>query len=344
MGDEGTARKSTEMTAGIPTYEDVIALIHGQLASNNAAFSIGVMGAIGEYFKADSEPQIKFHKNGGTAQTWGGGISINLPRDVTVTAYESVSGAGHRWTQGVLFSYPKEQAALVPPAYFSKTVLREIGPDKNALGRENVGSPLFDLGVGVDHFSFGIRIENKNLEAMSRDVVGIDLFSNAPNVLKSVMEIEPNRVVQSKFGRIEATNPFMNLDGPHTHIVPSMFAAGVTHAATLPVPDGHVLCLTLHPQAPWVLADGRPCDFNRDAYDDFQIIFDKFGPYDLRNEKRRLLQAIQDDMLPADYIAAASKPARLQARAVLRQLQQIAPQSKNLKDWFVTLDRTGLIV
>ena len=73
--------------------------------------------------------------------------------------------------------------------------------------------------------------------------------------MHEMLRLSPHRVLVGPCGRIEVYQTIPPVDGrspdgPHTHVLPKLLRAGRTHAANLPIPDGLVPCLTIHPSRP----------------------------------------------------------------------------------------------
>ncbi len=329
-------------------YKDIIALIHQQLSDNNAAFSCGIIGVTIRYFMVNERAKIKLTNNGGNAITDGGTISINLPNDITATAYENISGIGSIWDHGLLLSYPQGKAKLD-----INHGLHKIDVTKISIFSDLHDNILYNLGLLYNfpkqsrNFITAISTKDKKLiKAINQQIQHGDNIIDS-DLLNYALTTNSHIIIANKFIRIEAKTPF-NQNTPHGYIIMKMLRPYEkttndmikprSHAATLPVPNGHSLIMALRPHSPWIDANGQFTDFKPQAYEKFQPIFNQFAPEYLRQEKTRLINAITTNLSPDGYKPASTRYARLQTRATLRQLNQLIPKTANIKKWLIKLD------
>ena len=75
-----------------------------------------------------------------------------------------------------------------------RTVLTEIGPDRDALREEDRAAVLFDLGLGTLQLDACIRILDAGVVAALRNWVGRSLFEAGNPAMGLILATSPNRV------------------------------------------------------------------------------------------------------------------------------------------------------
>lgn len=212
-------------------------------------FSLGIFGAAAEFMRDAQEPAIvRDGEEVCEVVTDRGGLRIVRDLETVLVAYEMPSRHAERRVAAQVACLPAPQAARA-----RRRVLTEIGPDRDALRPDERGAILFDLGIGLDSVEACVRTAHPDLVAALRRAEGRSLFA-AEELAGAMLTFSPHRVFVSALGRIEVFQPIpppggRSPDGPHTHVLPKLLAHGRTHAATVPVPDGLVPCLSVHPPA-----------------------------------------------------------------------------------------------
>ena len=326
---------------------DAYQLARTALHDPDQAWSIGTFGAIAEFTRDRDEAVVLTEdgpESGGglTAITGRGALSIALPDDINVVAYEALSGRPERWLQGVAFCLPADAAARG-----QRAVLSELGPDADALRDDDRDGCLFDMGLGQPHLDVCVRTADDDLIAVLRAQVGRSLLAPDNPAMAAIKEASPHRVFLSAAGRLEVfqvigstSRDVPTPEGPHTHVLPGLLKTGRTHAANIPVPDGLVPVLTLHPASPFTDLLGHEKPFDRDAHAAFQSMVERFPPApNYLSEKARIAAAVRDGKAPDDFDEADGRVARLGARIMLRQLAQLEPDVNALADWRARFDR-----
>jgi hypothetical protein len=213
----------------------------------------------------------------------------NIPGTECI-AYEEPSPCIKSWSQSVAFCIP--ESAITTP---KRSVLTELGPDRNAVmesGREKL---LFDMGVNSSTLQFCVRTNDDELLKVLRENCGRPIFESGNPAGQAIVDASPARVVISSIGRMEIENkipknPAETLVGPHTHLLPSLLASNRPGFSGLP--EGYVEALTLYPEHPLFDKYGQKEDFKQSAYDNFQVLLNGMGRQNYLQEKNRLKQAI----------------------------------------------------
>lgn len=213
-------------------------LIEGHMRSAQSSWSIGALGAIAEFERAESEPAEVRALSAVTAR---GAISLDLPAGCRVFARERPSAPPHLW-----LCLPAPEARMS-----ARTGIADLGRDRDAPCAQDRDALLFDLGLGLANCEFCVRTRDASLAAALRAAEGTALLGNAP-LLERLKRASPHRVVRSRAGRIEvyqdiAPDGGRSPSGPHTHLLPKLLAQGRTHAAGVAIPEGWLPCLTLYP-------------------------------------------------------------------------------------------------
>ena len=252
------------------------ALVATHLADPRSSWSVGEMGVLAE-----------FHHHGTTAvdaaagvvRTRGGALKVSLPGNARALAYETPSANARLWNHGVAFCVPEGDAAMG-----ARTVITELGPDREAIDPADRDAVLFDLGLGMRTTDFCVRSSDVALVTRLRALAGRSWFAD-PAINATIVAASPARVVLSRLARVEITNPIpppdgVSPEGPHTHLLPDILRHHRVFDANMPVPAGWLPCLTLYPPHPARDAEGRERPFDAAAHAEFQDLLQRHGDGD----------------------------------------------------------------
>ncbi|MGR8919219.1 MAG: DUF6925 family protein [Gammaproteobacteria bacterium] len=305
------------------------ALLTSHLEDPSCAFSVGGFGALAEF--QDPEARIEQRAGRVTAYSPRGALAAAASGVENVLAYETLSAREDAWQHGVAI-YADAAAATGA----QRACLTELGPDVAAVRERDREALLFDLGVGLPNADFCIRTRDAALIELLRRHLGASVVRAGHPVLEAMIDASPDRVVSSRFARIEVCQKIdrhQTPAGPHTHLLPDLLGKGRTHSARVPLPPGAMPLLTLHPENPLVDAEGHPRDFSRAAFDRFQRLLERCGDATYVAEKRRLAAALERAVPPDAYPRPASRIARLAHRVTLRQLTHLGGDAATIDQW-----------
>jgi hypothetical protein len=151
----------------------------------------------------------------------------------------------------IAFCLPAADLSPPPPA-----VLRETGPDTEALRLVDRDSILFDLGLGAPHVDAFVRVspDDRSLLVQLRVACGRSLLNGYDGAAAALAAASPPRIFRSPLARLEVYTPIplrdgRSPDGPHSHILPDLLRQGLAHAPDTPIPDGWLCCLSVYPGA-----------------------------------------------------------------------------------------------
>lgn len=220
-----------------------------------------------------------------------------------------------------------------------------LGPDTGAIAEEDRDAPLFDLGLGLVQVDACVRTRDPETLALLCAGTGRPIFDPGNPLLGALAQCSPERVFIGRFGRIEVGQPIpppggRRPEGPHTHVLPKLIAAGRTHAATAPVPDGWVPVMHLHPPHPLKDPLGQPIPFDQARHAAFQTILDRHGVPELVRLKRRILDRITAGE-PPDGDGPEDRPGRMAARVALRQAAINGPLPPAWATWARRIDHAA---
>lgn len=241
-----------------------------------ASWSCGRFGAIAEFHRDLDEPVEIATEPTIEASTSRGAIRIEVLPQLRPVAYETISSCIESWGQGVVLCLPRDAAAMG-----GRTVVTELGADREAVRPQDRDAILFDLGLGGEQADTCVRSADPEAIALLRSACGAALMqSNA--LMQRLPTLSPHRVFCCRMGRVEVYQPIPAPDGkspegPHTHVLPRLLAHGRLNAATVPVPDGWLAGMSLFPAHPLLRADGAPTAFDAARYRAFQSLMDLFG-------------------------------------------------------------------
>lgn len=310
---------------------DVARTIAEHLDRADSGWAIGAFGAIAEFMRDGDEPLLV--AEGLTRATARGAIRLGLHAALKPVAYETVSAKPDRWLHGVAFCLPAQAARMS-----ERSVLTELGPDRDAVLEEDRAGILFDIGAGVANVDACLRVSDPELAAFLRGHEGEALVGR-DDLMDIVTRSHPHRVFVSRLGRIEVRQRIGSDDadpptpeGPHTHVLPKVLARRRTYSANLPVPPGFVPGLHLYPANPTFNSLGRPRRFDRQAFARFQRLLHVWGDPDCFATKHGLAQALERGISPETF-KPAGRHARAATRVALRQLAYTSQKSDALRVW-----------
>ena len=294
------------------------ALVRRGLADDGWGWSLGRYGAIAEFARVPGDgAEVRLGPEGGEVAGRLGAIRITLTQDVVPLAYETLSRDPARWQHGLAFCLPAAAAQGEPET------LTEIGPDGEAVCARDRDAVLFDMGVGSAAVRACVRTGDAELIAILRASAGRSLLDPSHRAMAAILARSPHRVFASALGRIEVYQGIASErtpDGPHTHLLPRLLAAGRDHSANIPVPGGMVAPLIAYPPNPVTDSAGRPRPFDRAAHAAFQDMLAAWGAPAALAAKRNTEAAIARGApppVPGEPMARAERTAR---RVALRQL------------------------
>jgi hypothetical protein len=274
-------------------------LLVDHIRDPHASWACGRFGAIAEFHRDADEPVEIAVEPSIVAATSRGAIRLDVLPELRPVAYETISSCIESWGQGVVLCLPRDAAAMS-----GRTVVTELGPDRDAVRLDDRDAILFDLGLGGEQSDTCVRSPDPEAIALLRAACGRPLpESNA--LLHRLPALSPHRVFCCRTGRVEVYQPIPAPDGkspegPHTHVLPRLLAHGRLNAATVPVPDGWLAGMSLFPAHPLLRADGEPIAFDAARYRAFQSLMDRFGDPALVAGKQAAFAAHQERVADND--------------------------------------------
>lgn len=317
--------------------DTVLCLLRDHLLDAGSQWNLGTFGAIAEFMRDAGEPfEIVDEPGRLSVTTARGGIGFERLDGVRLHASESAVGSG--WNHRVALCLPEQACAMN-----RRTVLTELGPDAGALRPQDAAGILFDMGLGTLQADICIRTADPALIAALRGEGGRSLFEPGNRAMGAIVAAGPHRVFLARFGRCEVYQPIPPADGrspegPHTHVLPQLLRSGRTHAATEPVPEGFVPCAHLVPAHPLKDGLGRPHAFDREAFQGFQTLLERFGEPAQVALKRKAKQAIAAGFAPDTFEPPRSRFERQALRVYLRQAAFEGSDKGRLSAWSAAFD------
>lgn len=315
-----TAKEMDEVRA-------VEALLRRSLADPDTAWSVGSFGAIAEFMRDPDEQTTELTDGRLGAYTSRGAVAFTPIPGLRPVAYETAINSG--WNHAIALCLPEAACAMT-----RRTVVTELGPDKDAVREEDRDAILFDLGLGLLAVDACVRSADPDVIACLRAGTGKPVFDHANPIGPRLVELSPNRVFVGRAGRVEVFQPIPPADGkspegPHTHVMPKLLKGGRTHAATTPIPEGFVPFATIHPAHPYKDALGQRIPFLQERVDAFQSLLDRWGDPELVAVKRRITEGGDPDAIgPGRHVQAARRVAENQARYRRGEVMEIAPDEE----------------
>ena len=324
---------------------DPWSVIEAALRDAGAGWSLGSFGAVAEFHQDPGEPvQVEAPLARATAR---GAIRLSRDPAMVPLAYETVSPRPHRWAQGVALCLPEAQAGRP-----RRKVLTELGPDAGAIRPQDREAVLFDMGLDQPQVEFCIRTTDPALLETLRGAEGRSLFEAGAPAMSAILSAHPHRAAITPLGRCEVFQKIggpetggVSPPGPHTHLLPRLLAAGRTHSANIPIPDGLVPCAFLHPASPVAGPLGEDIPFDRPRFDAFHSLLSAWGPPLYVETKARAWAALAADEAPERFSPPPGRLARAALRNALRQIARLAEAEaappRRLPDWLAAFDAQG---
>ena len=300
-----------------------------ELADPDTGFSIGVNGAIAEFFRDASEPGSRPDESAHTVCTPRGAMRIRLPGDVRPVAMETPSRHPDYWQQRVAFCLDAGKAAMG-----NRKSVTALGADAEAVRAADRPALCFDLGLGIPHVDACVRTDDGALIAKLLACCGRDLLKDGAGVVAALIENSPHRVFASRLGRIEVYTPIpvdSTVSGPHTHLLPELL--GKPAAGDALIPGGARACLDVYPANPARRASGAARAFDPARHARFQRALSAWGPPAYAAEKQRTLEWLRQGLPPRACPPAADPLVRDARRIALRQLARTQPDPALLCAW-----------
>ncbi len=308
-----------------------------QLGDPDCSFSIGAFGAVAEFFRRDDENVSTIEGVPLTVVTKRGALRIALREDILPIAYETVSSSENRWMHGI---------ALCLSSHAGKTTARnsitELGHDVDAIRPSDRHDILFDLGLGTINVEFCIRTGDRELISKLHRSAGESILGADNDVMRTIIEASPHRVVSSGLGRVEvfqAIGQHKTPEGPHTHVLPKLLRSGRSHDAKIPIPRGYLPCLNIYPASPLFETLGQPRTYDPERHLAFSALLDKWGPNEYVAQKQSVTRSIRGDVEPAAFPAPVTRLQRSAVRIALRQLAYDNTLNDRVSRWREYFDR-----
>lgn len=280
-------------------YDSVFDLLRQQLLDPDTGWSVGSFGAIGEFMREPEEAaETDAEAFALSVVTARGGLRLVNEAGVRAVAYENANARSDSWSQSVALCLPEESCRMS-----ARGVLTELGPDTDALRKEDRCDRLFDLGLGQLQVDACVRSGDDRLIAELRRHNGRPVLEPGNPVMERIMEASPHRVFLSRIARAEVFQVIPPPDGrspegPHSHILPKLLHSEQTHAATAPIPEGWVPVAHFFPAHPAKDLMGREIPFDAQRHTSFQALLERYGVRSLQDYKQEVLAALRCEQAP----------------------------------------------
>lgn len=300
----------------------------------DTGFSIGVPGAIAEFFRDADEPRFRIEAGTYTVTTPRGAMRLLTEGGVHPVAIETPSRSHSYWQQRVALCLPKPAAAMA-----GRTTVTELGEDHNSVGDYGHRDRLFDLGLGIPHVDVCVRSGDSQLINLLKTFEGRDFLSDGRELAAAIVERSPHRVFVSRLARIEVFSPIPTREtpsGPHTHLLPALFRKAEPGEALLP--GSAMAAFDVYPANPLRDAVGRRRRFDAGRHQRFQRVLACWGSPDYLAEKQHLAAWVRMGECPDRCPPANSDSARAARRVALRQICCESDITQSLSAWRKALE------
>jgi hypothetical protein len=318
---------------------DVLAFLADQLADCENHWSLGTFGALAEFTRDPGERVALARDDRSVSAVTARGAIRLAPLDA-MQLVASETATRNSWNHRVALCLPEAGCAM-----HRRSVLAELGPDTEALRKDDRDAILFDLGLDTLQVDACIRVAEPRIAAALRAHVGRPVFEHGNPAMDIIVPASPHRVFTSRIGRIEVFAPIppphgKSPEGPHTHVLPKLLQRRRTHAATEPIPAGLVPCAHLYPAHPVKDGLGRELPFDARRHDSFQRLLRMFGDPGAVDLKQQVMAAIAQGGHPSALSPPNDRLARASIRVALRQVQAAHRPTPALAAWLEAHDRT----
>ena len=315
------------------TPADVLA---EQIANPDTQWSVGTFGAIAEFARDRGEPA---ELGPYAALTDRGGIRVDLPDGMRLFAFETTTRES--WSPRVALCLPRDSSAMG-----RRSVLTELGPDREALRPQDRDGILFDIGLDAWQVDACVRIDDPAVAAQLRAHCGQVTFAPGNPAGGLILTHSPHRVFIGRAGRIEVFQPIPPADGkspegPHTHVLVDLLRHRRTHAATEPIPEGFVPCAYFYPAHPAKDGQGLPRPFDPHRKASIDAMLRQFGDPRFVALKEQVRTAAAEGRDPRSF-PVAGRFARTSIRVALRQLRAAGEKLPALTAWLAVHDSAAL--
>ena len=315
--------------------------IEDELNRKETGWNMGSFGAIAEFHHVAGDPAPVKCAEPLTQVTRRGAIHFDSLSQVRLVAFETLSAKSHRWNHGIALCLPEADAIMN-----RRSVLTELGPDSDALRKEDKNAILFDMGLNQPQVDFCIRTTDPRLIAILREHESRPLFEHGNAAMVAILKTHPHRVAVTRLGRTEVYQLIGGPDtngvppvGPHTHVLPKLLSTGRSHAANVPIPADWVPSAMCHPKNPVMDQLGEDTRFDEQAFGAFQEILSQWGLDEYTATKQKVWQALSRSAKPQSAPEPKRRLGRTALRNALRQWRHMKGDSAVLRDWRTEYDR-----
>lgn len=237
-------------------FQAITDFVRGTIMPGAGTWTMGVYGGLAEFWIDPGEAcQIEQHDDGVRALTARGALSLHVHEKSRLFGYGAPDANGN---YGALcLALPRTRLEL--PV---ENRITALGPDGGALRAEDRSKPLFDIGLNHAVARFSVRTDDADLAAMFKEACGQSWTEALNSIGPDVVAASPQRVVETRFGRIEVNTPIpapgaVTPDGPHTHLMPELLAEGRESAPAQELPPIYAPGPIFYPAAQDGLHDHR---------------------------------------------------------------------------------------
>ncbi|MCC0808206.1 hypothetical protein FPV16_18655 [Methylobacterium sp. W2] len=288
-------------------HEAVASLLASALDDPFTTWSLGSFGAVASFLRDPEEVAMPVADARMGLVTARGAIALDSAALLRPVAFET--GFAFGWNHALALCLPRDACAMG-----RRSVVTELGPDREAAGIAHRDHILFDLGLNLLAVDACVRTGDPVLIDLLRSRAGRGIVNPDKTIAAELVAAGPHRVFVTRIGRIEVFSP-IRIEagsapvGPRTHILPQILRLGRTHAATAPIPAGWVPCGTIHPPHPCRDVAGGRISFQRDRHEAFQALLARWGDPDLIAAKHA---AIRGEAVSGRHARSARRAAEAQ--------------------------------
>lgn len=277
--------------------------------SSRSAWAIVRDGVVAEFCIDNDKPVHRFDNNTLTVETSKARMEITFDDSIEPVVAETAEYKCSPWVQCIYLCIPEEEAHMS-----QRRVLTHVGSYES--------DQLWDLGVGNDSMDACVIANDAETQEKLREREGRYIIDDS-EFLHELIKLSPPRLFRTKFASIMVKQRIPSngehVDGPHTHLLPSIIING-THFP-IPIPDSRRSLIQVDPYGSVI--DGTGDHYGWSMNDPFQSLLKEYAETYVgvkMNMRNRIMQSLQNGDLQSVMNEYADKDKQDMMRIVIAQI------------------------
>ncbi|MEM2760322.1 MAG: hypothetical protein QXU32_04105 [Nitrososphaerales archaeon] len=251
--------------------------------NKRSAWAIVRDGVVAEFSIAgDDKPVRTLDNNTLTVESSKARLQIIFSEDIKPIVAETAAYRCSPWVQCVYLCIPEQVARMS-----GRKVLTHLGSWENGYGE------LWDLGVGNDSLDACVIVRDTETHQKLKEKEGRYIIDDS-EFLKEIIRLSPPRLFRTKFAHIMVKQRIPsngeNVDGPHTHLLPSIIRDGIHFP--VPIPENMRSLIQVDPFGSVIDGNGDYYEWKGFERDDFQSLLHEYAENGYMRTKQNLREKI----------------------------------------------------